>query len=108
MLLELKYIYMNYQFYYIWKNIFSAFPIRYIIIYLLLPVVLSLSACKEHKAKGEYNDPYSKEEVERMMAYHGSLTAKFDGKQWWCLSGKTWFKIENGGASRVVNLSANK
>lgn len=71
----------------------------------LLIIILFLSGCEENKATGKYNDPYTKDEITRMMAYHGALAARFDGQQWWCLIGRRWVRIENGGAGRMVVMS---
>jgi hypothetical protein len=75
------------------------------ILFCLTVSIFFLAGCQEYKASGEYRDPYSKEDVVKMMAYHGAIAARFDGKQWWCLSGKKWFKIENGGAAKLVQVS---
>ncbi len=78
-----------------------------VFVLISLALLLALGACKEQKATGHYNDPYTLAEIKRMMAYHGALSARFDGHQWWCLVGRQWVRIENGGALKMVLSSRN-
>ncbi len=77
-----------------------------------LGVILScfffLSGCKDTKIKGDYVHKYSMEEIKVMMRYHGALVARFDGKQWWCLQGKRWIKIDSARAAQYARLQLNK
>ncbi|MBW2097335.1 MAG: hypothetical protein JRG77_00725 [Deltaproteobacteria bacterium] len=41
-----------------------------------------------------------------MLSYHGALVAKFDGNQWYFLSGNRWIKLENAGAYKYALLSS--
>jgi len=63
-----------------------------------------MTACQDAQVKGDYRNPYTPAEVRRMMNFHGSLVAKFDGRQWWFLSGDRWLRIENAGAHEVALL----
>ncbi|NDY42395.1 hypothetical protein G3N55_06005 [Dissulfurirhabdus thermomarina] len=58
--------------------------------------------------KGNYHNPYTPQEVRRMMAYHGALVARFDGRQWWFLSGGRWVRLENYGAQEYAQLTASR
>lgn len=75
---------------------------------LLAALVVLLAACQDAQVKGEYHNPYSAKQVRTMMAYHGALVAKFDGHQWWFLSGDQWIRIENAGASEFALLSSEQ
>ena len=76
-----------------------------IILWLFCMTILFLTGCKEEIVyKGSLPSKYSKEEIELMMKYHGSLIAKFDGKQWWCLQGRHWIKIDSANAAHFAQL----
>jgi hypothetical protein len=75
---------------------------------LLTALVFLLAACQDAQVKGEYDNPYSAKEVRKMMAYHGALIARFDGCQWWFLSGDQWIRIENAGASEFAFLPSKQ
>lgn len=47
---------------------------------------------------GTYCNPYSVEQVKKMMRFHGTLTAKFDGQAWWYKSGEHWLRLDNAEA----------
>jgi len=70
--------------------------------------LLFMTACQDAQVKGEYSNPYTLTQVKQMMAYHGALVARFDGKQWWFLSGKRWVKLEAGGAHEYALLAERK
>ncbi len=73
----------------------------------IVPIFLFLlSGCQDVKVKGDYKNPYTTDEVRRMMAYHGAQVARFDGKQWWFLSGRRWVKLENDGAQAYALLNS--
>ena len=63
-------------------------------------------ACKDAKVTKKYDNPYTPDEVKTMLSYHGALVAKFDGNQWYFLSGDRWIKIENAGAYKYALLSS--
>lgn len=71
---------------------------------VIIGLLCTISACNtpDSKVNGEYHNPYTRAEVDRMLRYHGALVARFDGKQWYFLSGHRWIKIENGGAKRFA------
>ncbi len=87
-------------------NKWQDFAHRFNIVLIMVCFVIIMTACQDSQVNGEYNNPYSKAQIQRMMAYHGSLVAKFDGKQWWFLSGDRWIKIENAGAYEFALLSS--
>jgi hypothetical protein len=62
------------------------------------------TACQDAQVKGEYDNLYTPDEVKTMLSYHGALVAKFDGNQWWFLSGDRWIKLENAGAYKYALL----
>ncbi len=67
-----------------------------------------LSACTEYHAGGEYENPYSVEEIRAMMAYHGAQAARFDKNQWKVLVKGRWIPIENARASEILASSRDK
>ncbi|MGB9713171.1 MAG: hypothetical protein ACP5SG_02815 [Dissulfurimicrobium sp.] len=73
------------------------------IIFVILSSALMV-ACKDARVNGMAKNPYTIEEVRRMMAYHGALAAKFDGGQWWALAKGGWVRIESGGAYKYAFL----
>ena len=75
-----------------------------LVLLALMLLLLSLGACStpDSQVGGEYNNPYTKAEIKSMLKYHGALVARFDGKQWYFLSGRRWIKIENGGARKFA------
>jgi hypothetical protein len=75
---------------------------------LLTALVFLMAACQDAQVAGEYHNPYSAKEVRTMMAYHGALVARFDGHQWWFLSGDQWIRIENAGAREFALLSSRQ
>ena len=77
-------------------------------LWILLSCFLFLTGCKDAKTQGDYIHKYSKEEIKIMMRYHGALVARFDGKQWWCLQGKRWIKIDSARAARFARLQIKK
>ncbi len=72
----------------------------------VLILLFLLGGCKDAKVRGDYKNPYTTDEVRRMMAYHGAQVARFDGKQWWFLSGRRWVKLENDGAQAYALLNS--
>ncbi len=70
--------------------------------------LLFLSACQEAKITQGFDNKYSKKEIELMMQYHGALVAKYDGKQWWCLQGKRWIKIDSANAAKFARLRLSR
>ena len=51
--------------------------------------------------------PYTVEQVESMMRYHGALIAKFQGGKWLFLKDGQWIAIENGNALKFVLRTTN-
>ncbi|HEC98803.1 MAG TPA: hypothetical protein ENN18_00240 [Proteobacteria bacterium] len=49
---------------------------------------------------GTYCNPYSVEQVKKMMRFHGTLAAKFDGQTWWYKSRGHWLRLDNAEARR--------
>lgn len=85
------------------KNIHKIF--KKISVFIAVVILLCLlSACNtpDSQVSGEYHNPYTRAEIDRMLRYHGALVARFDGKQWYFLSGHRWIKIENGGARQFA------
>jgi len=64
-------------------------------IYLGLFYVNSSEAIRISKG---IESPYTVEQVETMMRYHGALVAKFQGGKWLFLKDGQWIAIENGNA----------
>ena len=77
---------------------------RSVALWLALSCILFLFGCQEGKITQGYDKKYSKQEIELMLQYHGSLVARFDGKQWWCLQGKRWIKIDSANAAKFARL----
>ena len=46
--------------------------------------------------------PYTVEQIETMMKYHGALVAKFENDRWLFLKDGEWIAIENGNALEFV------
>ncbi len=61
-------------------------------------LLLFMAACQDPQVLGDYSNPYTPEQVAKMMSYHGALVARFDGKQWWFLSGNRWIRLDNAKA----------
>ena len=74
--------------------------------YLIAGFFAFVAVCQDTQVRGKYKNPYTPGEVQRMMAYHGALVARFDGKQWWFLSSDRWFRLENAGAQEFAFLSS--
>jgi hypothetical protein len=45
-------------------------------------------------------NPYSTKQVKKMMRFHGTLAAKFDGQAWWYKSRGHWLRLDNAEARR--------
>lgn len=73
---------------------------------LIISGLLLFTACQDAQVKGEYDNPYTLDEVKTMLSYHGALVAKFDDNQWYFLSGDRWIKLENAGAYKYALLSS--
>jgi hypothetical protein len=93
---------MFYRFYHCFIHISLK---KYLWIAMLALFSILMVACKDAQVNGEGKNPYTVEEVRRMMAYHGALAARFDGGQWWALAKGGWVRIESGGAYRYALLS---
>lgn len=63
-------------------------------------------ACKDAQVRGNYLNPYTPEQISRMMSYHGALVAKFDGRQWWFLSGSRWIRLDNANALNFAQAAS--
>ncbi len=86
------------------KNLCS----RYVPLWLLASCLLFLFGCQEARIDQGFDQKYSKKEIEFMLQYHGALVARFDGKQWWCLQGKRWIKIDSANAAKFARLRLSK
>ncbi len=81
---------------------------KYLSFWVIFMCLLLLTGCKDARIQGDYIQKYSKEEIKLMMRYHGALVAKFDGKQWWCLQGKRWIRIDSARAAKFAQLKLRK
>ncbi len=77
-------------------------------LWLVLVCLLFLFGCQEAKITQGYTQQYTKQEIELMLQYHGSLVARYDGKQWWCLQGKRWIRIDSANAAKFARLRLSK
>lgn len=50
---------------------------------------------------------YSVDQIRKMMRYHGTLVAKFDGSHWRFLCGNFWVKLDNQQALEYVKAKAS-
>ncbi len=73
-------------------------PRRVALVLVAASLLILVAACQDPRVSGDYRNPYTPEQVTRMMSYHGALVARFDGRQWWFLSGKRWIKLDNAKA----------
>ena len=81
---------------------------RSVPVWLFASCLLFLFGCQEAKITQGFDQKYSKKEIELMLQYHGSLVARYDGKQWWCLQGKRWIKIDSANAAKFARLRLSK
>lgn len=89
------------------SNIYQKYLYPFIVVLISVVLISLFTACQDTQVKGEYNNPYTYDEVKAMLSYHGALIAKFDGNQWYFLSGNRWIKLENAGAGRYALLSSD-
>ncbi|MBA2849733.1 hypothetical protein HNQ76_002135 [Thermosulfuriphilus ammonigenes] len=54
-----------------------------------------LSSSGKTPIKGDYHNPYSLEDVKRLMNFHGALVARYDGGRWYFLSGRRWYRLDS-------------
>lgn len=47
-----------------------------------------------------YYNSYSPAQVKKMMRYHGTLAAKFDGQTWWFQKNGRWIRLDTDDAKR--------
>lgn len=47
-----------------------------------------------------YYNSYSPAQVKKMMRYHGTLAAKFDGQAWWFQKNGRWIRLDTDDAKR--------
>ncbi|MBW1937556.1 MAG: hypothetical protein JRF20_02855 [Deltaproteobacteria bacterium] len=78
--------------------------LRLSVVLIIASVLFLFTACQDAQVTGEYDNPYTTDEVKTMLSYHGALVAKFDGRQWYFLSGDRWIKLENAGAYKYALL----
>lgn len=63
---------------------------------VVLTVWISLAVrCPDGMATGTYCNPYSMAQVKKMMRFHGTLCAKFDGQTWRYKSEGKWLRLDN-------------
>lgn len=51
-----------------------------------------------------YQSPYSLTQVKRLMKYHGTLAAKFDGRSWWFESNGKRVRLDTETAKKKMHL----
>ena len=81
-----------------------------LIVAILAGTYLGLSYIKGEEAilvSSGIESPYTVEQVEAMMRYHGTLIAKFQGGRWLFLKDGQWISIENGNALKYVLRTTN-
>jgi hypothetical protein len=88
------------------SNIYGNYIRRLSMVLTIAGFIFLFTACQDAQVKGEYDNPYTSDEVKTMLSYHGALVAKFDGNQWYFLSGDRWIKLENAGAYKYALLSS--
>jgi len=88
------------------SNIYVNYLRRLSVVLIIASLFFLLTACQDTQVTGEYDNPYTLDEVKTMLSYHGALVAKFDGHKWYFLSGDRWIKIENAGAYKYALLSS--
>lgn len=91
------------------KNYFNIL-INYLrclrVVLVIVGLLFLFTSCKDAPVTGEYDNPYTADEVKTMLSYHGALVAKLDGNQWYFLSGDRWIKLENAEAYKYALLSS--
>ena len=87
-------------------NIYVSYLCRLSVVLIVVSLLFLFTACQDTQVTGEYDNPYTPDEVKTMLSYHGALVAKFDGNQWYFLSGDRWIKLENAGAYKYALLSS--
>ena len=90
------------------SNIYVNYLRRLSVLLIIAGFLFLFPACQDAKVTKKYDNPYTPDEVKTMLSYHGALVAKFDGNQWYFLSGDRWIKIENAGAYKYALLSSKK
>ena len=88
------------------SNIYVNYLHRLSVVLIIASVLFLFTACQDAQVTGEYDNPYTPDEVKTMLSYHGALVAKLDGNQWYFLSGDRWIKLENAGAYKYALLSS--
>jgi hypothetical protein len=88
------------------KNLRTVRARQIAAVVLLAAVLVIAGGCQDTAVQGEYKNPYTLSEVQRMLAYHGARVARFDGHQWWFLSGGRWIRLENAGAYGYTMFSS--
>ena len=81
---------------------------RVSVVLIIVGLVFLYTARHDAQVTGEYDNPYTPDEVKTMLSYHGALVAKFDGNQWYFLSSDRWIKLENAGAYKYALLSSRQ
>ncbi|WP_456431338.1 hypothetical protein [Thermosulfuriphilus sp.] len=67
-----------------------------IVIVSVVPgLVFVLFSCGRTPVKGDYHNPYSLEDVKRLMDFHGALVARYDDGRWYFLSGRRWYRLDS-------------
>ncbi|MBW1965671.1 MAG: hypothetical protein JRI40_10770 [Deltaproteobacteria bacterium] len=87
-----------------YSNIYVNYLLRLSVVLIIASFLFLFTACQDAQVTGEYDNPYTTDEVKTMLSYHGALVAKFDGRQWYFLSGDRWIKLENAGAYKYALL----
>ncbi|HEC99193.1 MAG: hypothetical protein QME44_01370 [Thermodesulfobacteriota bacterium] len=75
-------------------------------IFVILLAIFSIGATLSYtdgEAQGHYYKTYSPSQVKKMMRYHGTLAAKFDGQTWWFQKNGRWIRLDTDDAkSRCI------
>ncbi|MEW6326788.1 MAG: hypothetical protein AB1487_04250 [Thermodesulfobacteriota bacterium] len=72
-------------------------------IFIILLALFSIGATLSYtdgESQGHYYRVYSTAQVKKMMRYHGTLAAKFDGQTWWFQKDGRWMRLDTDDAKR--------
>jgi hypothetical protein len=72
-------------------------------IFVILLALFSIGATLSYtdgESQEYYYKTYSPAQVKKMMRYHGTLAAKFDGQAWWFQKNGQWIRLDTDDAKR--------